>query len=72
MKRNDEKKKRNFMTVKLTHVFKDKLPDVDEFFKTKDGHINTINGMCSRIKGLAKKYSIPTPNQSLIEDHLLF
>lgn len=56
------------MTVKLTHVFKDKLPNVDEFFKTKDGHINTINGMCSRIKGLAKKYSIPTPNQSLMDE----
>ena len=47
--------------VVLTHPFKDILPDVDEFFKSKgnaEGVIQTINSLCYKIKKLAKKYAL--------------
>lgn len=48
------------MPVTLTHPFKDKLPDIDEFFQLEDrtGTINTINSFCYKVKKLAEKYSI--------------
>lgn len=45
--------------VVLVHPFKDKCPDIDEFFKSDNdvGIINTINALCYKIKLLADKYS---------------
>ena len=42
----------------LTHPFKDKLPDVDEFCRTtvEPGVVNTINAFCNRVKSLSEKY----------------
>lgn len=44
--------------VALTHPFKDKLPNVDEFFQAENevGCINTVNVFCNRNKQLAEKY----------------
>lgn len=45
------------MNVELTHPFKDKLPNVDEFLLKKDGTtINTINAFCGRMEDLSKKH----------------
>jgi len=43
----------------LVHPFKDKCPDIDEFFKSDNnvGIINTINALCYKIKLLADKYA---------------
>lgn len=43
----------------LVHPFKDKCPDVDEFFKSDNdvGIINTVNSLCYKIKLLADKYA---------------
>ena len=48
------------MNITLTHTFKDKLPNVDEFCKTDNevGVINTINSFCNRVKSLADKYAL--------------
>ena len=42
--------------IKLTHPFKDMLPDVDEFFTTSTGNVQSIGSMCNKIKDLADKY----------------
>ena len=46
--------------VALTHPFKDRVPDVDEFFQADNGVgvINTINSFCNRVKKLAAKYAL--------------
>ena len=45
--------------IELTHPFKDKCPDIDEFLKDDNeaGVVNTINSLCYKIKKLAEKYS---------------
>lgn len=48
------------MSVILTHVFKDKIPNIDEFCRANNecGFINTINSFCNRVKFLSDKYSL--------------
>ena len=47
------------MSIKLIHPFKDKCPDIDEFFQDNNetGIINSINSLCYKIKKLAEKYA---------------
>ncbi|MFA7218898.1 MAG: DEAD/DEAH box helicase family protein [Synergistaceae bacterium] len=45
-------------TIKLTHPFINKCPDIDELFFNKDGEVVcTINAFCGKIKTLSAKYS---------------
>lgn len=45
--------------IKLTHPFKDILPDVDEFFQANNGVgvVNTINAFCNKVKKYAEFYA---------------
>lgn len=45
--------------IVLTHPFKDKLPNVDEFCKLNNevGVVNTINSFCNKVKCLSEKHS---------------
>jgi superfamily II DNA or RNA helicase len=47
------------MTIKLTHPFVSKCPDIEEFLKADNEHgvVCTINGLCSKIKALSAKYA---------------